>query len=72
MQTLRVFLNCRKINILLYDRRMTQKELANRINKNKIHINQVINRGSCNYDTAISIAKGLGVSIDEILEDKEV
>lgn len=51
---------------------MTQKELAKRINKNKIHINQVINRGSCNYDTAISIAKGLGVSIDEILEDKEV
>ncbi|MBS5971165.1 MAG: helix-turn-helix transcriptional regulator [Finegoldia magna] len=51
---------------------MTQKELANRINKNKIHINQVINRGSCNYDTAISIANGLGVSIDEILEDKEM
>lgn len=69
---MRVFLNCKKINILLYDRRMTQKELANRINKNKIHINQVINRGSCNYDTAISIANGLGVSIDEILEDREV
>ena len=69
---MRVFLDCKKINFLLYDRRMTQKELAKRINKNKIHINQVINRGSCNYDTDISIAKGLGVSIDEILEDKEV
>lgn len=51
---------------------MTQKELANNINRNKIHINQVINRGSCNYDTAISIAEGLGVTVDEILKKKEM
>ena len=65
---MRVFLDCKKINFLLYDKRMTQKELANNINRNKIHINQVINRGSCNYDTAISIAEGLGVTVDEILK----
>lgn len=72
VQALRVFLDCKKINFLLYDKRMTQKELANNINRNKIHINQVINRGSCNYDTAISIAEGLGVTVDEILKKKEM
>lgn len=60
-----------KMNVLLClaDRKMTMKQLAEKIRMKPQNISNILSRGTCLPVTAARIADGLGVTVAEIIEE---
>ena len=61
-------INVIKIEILLAERGMTKKDLADAIGISRQHISTVVRRGTCEPKTAGKLAAGLGVLVTDIME----
>lgn len=60
-----------KVRVLLYQKNMTQTELANKIGMSRATVNAILNGKSCKSNTAHKIAEGLDVSIEKIMEEDD-
>lgn len=58
-----------KIRTLLYQKGMTQTEMANKSGLTRQTVSFVCNGKSCSADTAQKIAECLGVQMEEIMEE---
>ena len=61
-------INVAKIEIILAERGMTQKDLSDACGTSRQNINAVLRRGTCEPKTAGKLASGLGVHVTDILE----
>lgn len=59
-------LDAKKIREILFDRRMTQTELADKASLTRETINAVCNDKSCSYMSALRIAAALKVELEDI------
>lgn len=59
-------LNTRHVDVLLAERGMKRKNLAEASGLSKSNLSTVLRRGTCTTSTAGKIAKGLGVPVTEI------
>ena len=62
-------ISCRKIQILLAEKGMTQAQLAVECHVTRQNISRILGAGKCNPVTAGKIAAGLGVRVSEILKE---
>lgn len=60
-------LDTRQISVLMAERSMTQVELSTSCGIRPQNISTIIHRGTCSPKSAGALAKGLGVSVAEIL-----
>lgn len=60
-------LNTRRVDVLLAERGMKRKNLAESAGLSKSNLSAVLNRGTCTTSTAGKIAQGLGVPVTEII-----
>lgn len=60
-----------KIEILLAERGMTRKDLADACGISRQNISIVLRRGTCEPLTAGKLAAGLGVHVTDILEHRK-
>lgn len=58
-----------KIVILMTERNMKQKDLADAARINRGNLSTILNRGSCQMVTVSRIAKALNVEMKALLED---
>lgn len=63
-------INQTKIEILLGEKGMTKKELADTAGICRQNVSTIIRRGTCEPKTAVKLAAGLGVDPAEILESE--
>ena len=61
-------INVAKIEIILAERGMTQKALADACGVSRQNINIILRRGTCEPKTAGKLAAGLGVLVTDIME----
>lgn len=59
----------RKIKIYMALNGLTTKVLANRMNTQANNLSTVLTRGTCRPETAVRIAKALGVDVADIIEE---
>lgn len=64
-------INVIKIEILLAERVMTKKDLADACGVSRQNISTIIRRGTCEPKTAGKLAAGLGVPVTDILEHRK-
>ena len=62
-------LNTRRVDVLLAERGMKRKNLAEVSGLSTSNLSTVLRRGSCTTNTAGRIAKGLGVPVSEIITE---
>lgn len=62
-------INTRRIEAILAEQSMTKSVLAERCGVSRQNISTIIRRGTCEPKTAGKLAAGLGVKVEEILED---
>ena len=62
-------LNTRRVDVLLAERGMKRKNLAEASGLSKSNLSTVLRRGTCTTSTAGRIARGLGVSVTEIIRE---
>ena len=63
-------LNTAKIKMILAEQEMTRGELADICGICRQNVSVILNRGTCEPKTAGKIAKGLGVSVAEIVKEE--
>lgn len=63
-------ISCRRIQILLAEKGMTQARLAAECHVTRQNISRILGTGKCNPVTAGKIAAGLGVHVSEILKEE--
>lgn len=61
-------LNEVKIRTMLYERNLTQQQLADMAGTSRATVCAICNGKSCSFDTAYKIAKAFDVSIEEMME----
>lgn len=61
-------INSTKIEMLLAEKQMTKKALAEECGITRHNISTIVRRGTCEPKTAGKLAIGLGVSVAEIIE----
>lgn len=59
-------LNTRRVDVILAEKGMKRKNLAEASGLSKSNLSTVLRRGSCTTNTAGRIARGLGVPVTEI------
>ena len=64
-------INVIKIDILLAERGMTKKDLADACGISRQNISTIVRRGTCEPKTAGKLAAGLGVHVADILEHRK-
>ena len=64
-------INVIKIDILLAERGMTKKDLADACGISRQNISTIVRRGTCEPKTAGKLAAGLGVHVSDILEHRK-
>ena len=64
-----IVIDTTKIEIIMADRCLTQKELAERYGIATSTIRTVLKRGSCTTKTAGTLAAALGISVRDIIKD---
>ena len=62
-------LNKIKIRESMGEKKMSVKDLADIVGVRANNLSTVLTRGTCRPETAINIAKGLGLSLSELTED---
>ena len=62
-------INATKIKLILAERGMTRSELADACGISRQNLSTILTRGTCELKSAGKIAKGLGISVAEILEE---
>jgi len=62
-------LNTWRIKVLMAERELSQASLAQKCGLHRQRISDILIRGRCNVATAGKLAKGLGVSVCEIVEE---
>lgn len=60
-----------KINLLKAEQRLTNSALAERSGISRQSISTILMRGTCNPITAGKLARGLGVSVADIIKEGE-
>jgi len=60
-----------KINLLKAEQRLTNSALAERSGISRQSISTILLRGTCNPITAGKLARGLGVSVADIIKEGE-
>lgn len=65
-------INVRNINLIRAKKNLTLTELGKCCDISRSWVSNIMARGETTPNMVYKLAKGLGVSIDEILEDKEV
>lgn len=60
-----------KINLLKAEQRLTNVSLAERSGISRQSISTILLRGTCNPITAGKLARGLGVSVADIIKEGE-
>lgn len=60
-----------KINLLKAEQRLTNSALAERSGISRQSISTILLRGTCNPITAGKLARGLGVSVADIINEGE-
>lgn len=63
--------NKRSIQFYMAEKKLTIKSLAERIGMAPQNLSNIISRGACKPITAGRIAEGLGVTVMDIIEEKE-
>jgi len=63
-------INTTKIGILLAEKEMTRAALASRCGISRQNVSTILGRGTCEPKTAGKIAKGLGVNVADIIEER--
>mgnify|MGYP000162757329 CR=1 FL=1 len=63
-------INIIKIETLLAEKGMTKKNLAENCHMTRQNISTIIRRGTCEPKTAGKLARGLGVSVSELIADE--
>lgn len=58
-----------KIKMILAEREMTRIDLSDRSGISRQNISTILTRGTCELKTAGRIAKGLGISVEEIVKE---
>ena len=58
-----------KINLLKAEQRLTNSALAERSGISRQNISTILLRGTCNPITAGKLARGLGVSVADIIKE---
>ena len=64
-----MLINSNKIRILMAEKKITAKALAELIAMDSAGLSRVLVRGSCHPITASRIAEGLGVPVSEIARE---
>lgn len=64
-------INVSKIVSILAEREMTRAEAAKACGLCRPNMSTILTRGTCAEKTAGKLAKGLGVDVTEIMENKE-
>lgn len=59
-----------KINLILAEKEMTVGNLSGLCGISRQNISTILKRGTCAPKTAGKLAKGLGVCVDEIVEEE--
>ena len=59
-----------KINLLKAEQRLTNSALAERSGISRQNISTILLRGTCNPITAGKLARGLGVSVADIIREE--
>lgn len=62
-------INTNKVVLILAEKEMTKTNLAERCEISRQNLSTILGRGTCSPKTAGKLAKGLGISITEIMED---
>ena len=62
-------LDRKKMVCAMMDADLNTKQLAERAGVSRATTCSIKNGKSCNYDTAVKLAKALGVDVTEIIED---
>lgn len=62
----------RSIQFYMAEKKLTVKSLADRIGMMPQNLSNIMSRESCKPVTAGRIAEGLGVTVMDIIEEKEV
>lgn len=62
-------LKTHKIKMMLAEREMTQSAYAELCGISRQNMSTILTRGTCELKTAGKLAKGLGVSVSEIVEE---
>lgn len=65
-------INKRQVKIYMAMNGLTTKALAERMGTQPNNLSTVLTRGTCRPETAARIADGLGVTVMDIIEEKEV
>lgn len=63
-------ISTRKIKSLMGAALLTQKQLAADAQVSRATLNNALLKGSCSTETVGKVAKALGVSVEQILEDE--
>ena len=61
-------INVAKIEVILAERGMTKKDLADACGISRQNISTIVRRGTCEPKTAGKLAAGLGVLVTDIME----
>lgn len=64
-------INAECVEMILAKKGMTKVTLASKCGISRQNISTIIRRGTCEPKTAGKLAKGLGVSIEEIIERRD-
>lgn len=62
---MRVKIDERKIRMILYDRKITQKALSEKCGISRLTIGKIMNGKTCSEETGRKICEALGVDIHE-------
>lgn len=62
-------INAKKVEHLLAEQDLTKKALAERCGISRQNISTIVRRGTCEPRTANRLARGLGVELDDIIEE---
>lgn len=63
-------LDAKLLRGVLYERDLTQSELADKSKVAFVTVNKVCNGGSCTYETGKKIADSLGMKLEDLLEKR--
>lgn len=64
-------LDCLKIELALAEKSLSKSQYAKLCKISRQNLSTILRRGSCEPATAGKLANGLGVSVSEIVKEKE-
>lgn len=64
-------INTRRVEMLIAELGLTKKTLAENCGISAQNVSTIIRRGTCEPKTAGKLASGLGVSVEEIMAQRE-